>query len=36
MLESGLLVKHNLDKTNASNQRYGLTVKGKAIYYSNK
>ena len=36
MLESGLLVKYNLDNTNASNQRYRLTVKGKAIYYSNK
>ena len=36
MVESGLLVKEKLDSINASNQRYGLTVKGKAIYYSNK
>ena len=35
MVESGLLVKDKLDSINAPNQRYGLTVKGKAIYYSN-
>ena len=36
MVESGLLVKEKWDSINAHNQRYGLTVKGKAIYYSNK
>ena len=36
MMESGLLVKDKLDSINAPNQRYGLTVKGKAIYYSQK
>lgn len=34
MMESGLLVKEKLDSINAPNQRYGLTVKGKANYYS--
>ena len=34
MLEDGLLVKDKAESTNAPNQRYGLTVKGKAIYYS--
>ena len=36
MVESGLLVKEKLDSINAPNQRYGLTVKGKSVYYSNK
>ena len=36
MMKSGLLVKDKLDSINAPNQRYGLTVKGKAIFYSQK
>ena len=36
MVEWGLLVKEKLDSINALNQSYGLNVKGKTIYYSNK
>lgn len=32
-IEHGLLTLENPEKPNAPNQRYGLTVKGKALYY---
>ena len=35
-IEHGLLTLENQDKPNAPNQRYGLTVKGKALYYEHR
>lgn len=32
-IQNGLIVLENPDKPNAPNQRYGLTLKGKALYY---
>lgn len=32
-IDCGLVVLENPDKPNAPNQRYGLTLKGKALYY---
>lgn len=32
-IKAGLVTLENLDKPNAPNQRYGLTTKGKALYY---
>ena len=36
MLENGILKLEKETSLTSPNQRYGLTVKGKAIYYSNK
>ena len=36
MLENGILKLEKDTSLTSPNQRYGLTVKGKAIYYSNK
>ncbi len=35
-IEHGLLTLENQDKPNVPNQRYGLTVKGKALYYEHR
>ncbi len=32
-IQNGLIALENPDKPNAPNQRYGLTLKGKALYY---
>ncbi len=32
-IKAGLVILENPDKPNAPNQRYGLTLKGKALYY---
>ena len=35
-IKAGLVTLENPDKPNAPNQRYGLTTKGKALYYANQ
>lgn len=35
-IKAGLIALENPDKPNAPNQRYGLTIKGKALYYEHR